>query len=111
MVTNKIKANNCYLGPISDILFRKWFLLSKVPSPRTTTPKELVSPTNQECQVAQQQQVSHEPVTREQFLKERRLARSTTTSPLPARQSHQLKTCIEPPTPKDKLSPKLLPHH
>jgi hypothetical protein len=55
MVTNKIKANNCYLGPISDILFRKWFLLSKVPSPRTTTPKELVSPTNQECQVAQQQ--------------------------------------------------------
>jgi hypothetical protein len=47
---DKTKANNYYL----DIRFRKWFPLSKVPSSRTTTLEELVSPTNQKHQVAQQ---------------------------------------------------------
>ncbi len=36
-------------------------------------------------------------------MKERRPAHLT-TSPLPTHQSHQLKTCIEPPTPRDMLS-------
>ncbi len=60
--------------------------------------------TNQEHQVAQQQEVSYEPVTKEQFLKERRPTHSTTSSPLPTHQSHQLKMRIELPTPRDKLS-------
>ncbi len=53
-ISIKTKADNCYSRPILDIIFRKWFLLSEMPSPRTT-PKKPISPTNQECQVAQQQ--------------------------------------------------------
>jgi hypothetical protein len=37
-ISSKTKANNCYLRPILDILFKKWFPLFEVPSPRTTTP-------------------------------------------------------------------------
>jgi hypothetical protein len=48
LVSSKIKIDNCYLGPILDIMFRKWFPLSKVPSPRTITPKQPTSLTNQE---------------------------------------------------------------
>jgi hypothetical protein len=36
-VSNKTKADNSYSKPILDILFRKWFPLFEVPSPRTTT--------------------------------------------------------------------------
>jgi len=69
-------------GAYLDILFSKWFPIFDVPSPRTTIQEKPVSPTNQERQVAQQRQVSPKPVTREQFLKERR------PSPLPTCQSH-----------------------
>jgi hypothetical protein len=65
LVSSKTKANNCYSRPILDILFRKWFPLSKVPSPRTITHEELISLANQECQVAQQRQVSFERVIKE----------------------------------------------
>jgi hypothetical protein len=44
LISSKTKANNCYLGPILDILFRNWFPLSKVPSPKIATLKELISP-------------------------------------------------------------------
>jgi hypothetical protein len=44
--------------------------------------------TSQEHQVAQQQEVSYERVTKEQFLKERKPTHSTTSSPLPTHQSH-----------------------
>jgi hypothetical protein len=54
MVFSKTKVDNCYLKPILNILFRKWFPISDVPSLRTTTPEKLVSLTNQERQVAQQ---------------------------------------------------------
>jgi hypothetical protein len=47
LVPNRTKVDNCYSGPILDVLFEKWFPLSKVPSPRITTPKEPVSPTRQ----------------------------------------------------------------
>jgi len=46
-VSTKAKVDNYYSGPILDILFRKWFPLSKVLSPRTTTPEEHVSPISQ----------------------------------------------------------------
>jgi hypothetical protein len=36
-IFNKTKADNFYSRPILDILFRKWFPLFKVPSPKTTT--------------------------------------------------------------------------
>jgi len=49
LIFNETKAYNCYLGLIIDILFRKWFPLSKVPSLKTITPKEPMSPANQEC--------------------------------------------------------------
>jgi hypothetical protein len=62
-----------------------------------------ISTTSQECQVTQQQHVSPKPVTREWFLNERRPAHLI-TSPLPTHQSHQLKTHIKLPTPKDMLS-------
>jgi hypothetical protein len=39
--------------------------------------------TNQKRQVAQQQKVSPELITKEQFFKERKSTHSTTTSPLP----------------------------
>ncbi len=48
-ISSKTKADSCYLRLIIDILFRKWFLLSKVPSVKIITPKEPMSPTNQEC--------------------------------------------------------------
>jgi hypothetical protein len=35
----KIKANVCYLGPILDVLLKRWFPLVKVSSPTITTPK------------------------------------------------------------------------
>ncbi len=41
-------------------------------------------------------------------MEKKKLAHSTTTSPLPTRQSHQLKTCTEPPTPRDMLSLELV---
>jgi hypothetical protein len=41
-------------------------------------------------------------------LKERKPKHSTTTSPLPRHQSHQLKTHIEPVTPRDMLSLELV---
>jgi hypothetical protein len=41
-------------------------------------------------------------------LKERRPTRSTPTSFLLVRKFHKLKRCIEPPRPRDKLSPKLV---
>jgi hypothetical protein len=47
-VSNKTKVDIYYLGHILDILFRKWFPLSKVLSPNTATPKELVSLASQE---------------------------------------------------------------
>jgi len=43
-VFNMTKTNNCYSGLILDILFKKRFPLFKVPSPRTTTLEELMSP-------------------------------------------------------------------
>jgi hypothetical protein len=46
-ISSKTKVDNCYSRLILDILFRKGFPLSEVLSPRTTTLKELVSPTNQ----------------------------------------------------------------
>jgi hypothetical protein len=49
--SNKTKADNCYLGPILNTLFRKWFPLFEVPLLRTLIPKKLVSPTSQERQV------------------------------------------------------------
>ncbi len=61
-----------------------------------------MSLTNQELQV------SLEHVTREQFLKERRLAHSTTTLPLPIRQFHRLKTRTKLPTPWDRLNLELV---
>jgi hypothetical protein len=48
-ISSKIKANNCYSKPILDILFKKWFPLFAMPSPRIETLKELVSPTSQKC--------------------------------------------------------------
>lgn len=60
---------------------------------------------HQKYHVAQQQQVSLEPITNKQFLKKRRLTCSTITSPLPTHHSHWLKMCIKLPTPRDKLSP------
>jgi hypothetical protein len=50
---SKTKENNCYLWLILYILFRKWFPLSKLISPKTTTPKKLVSLANQKQHVAQ----------------------------------------------------------
>jgi hypothetical protein len=47
-ISSKTKANNCYLRSILDILFRKWFPLSEVPSPKTKTLEEPMSPTSQE---------------------------------------------------------------
>jgi hypothetical protein len=47
-ISNKTKANNCYSRPILNILFRKWFPLSEVLSPITTTLEELLSPASQE---------------------------------------------------------------
>jgi hypothetical protein len=43
VIFSKTKANNCYLRPILDIMFQKWFPLFEVPSPRTTTLEKLVS--------------------------------------------------------------------
>jgi len=82
-----------------------------VPSLRIITLEEHVSPTNQKHEVVQQRQVSLEPITKEQFLREKRPAHSTTTSPLPTHQSHQLKTHTESPTPRDRLNLESLPHH
>jgi hypothetical protein len=50
--------------------------------------------------------VSHKPITKEQFLKERKATHSTIASTLPTRQSHQLKMCTKSPAPRDMLSPK-----
>jgi hypothetical protein len=52
-ISSKSEEDNCYLGPILDILFRKWFLLFEVPSPRIATLEEIMSPASQERQVAQ----------------------------------------------------------
>jgi hypothetical protein len=41
LVSNKTKAVNCYLQPILDILFGKWFPLSEVPSPIQQPQKNL----------------------------------------------------------------------
>jgi len=79
LVPNKTKANNNYLVPNLDVLFRKWFPLFEMPSLKTTSLEEPMSPTNQK------QQVSPELVIREQFLKEKKLARSTITLFLPIR--------------------------
>jgi hypothetical protein len=38
LMPSKTKINNYYLGPILDVVFKKWFPLFKVLSPRTTTP-------------------------------------------------------------------------
>jgi hypothetical protein len=48
LVPNRTKVDNCYSGPILDVLFKKWFPLSKVPSPRIITPKEHASPIREE---------------------------------------------------------------
>jgi hypothetical protein len=49
LISSKTKKNNYYSRAILNILYRKWFPLSKVHSPIIPTPKELVSPTSQEC--------------------------------------------------------------
>ncbi len=46
LISSKTKVDNCYLAPILDILFKKWFPLSKVPSLKTTTLEEPMSPTS-----------------------------------------------------------------
>jgi hypothetical protein len=46
LISSKTKANYYYSRLILDIMFRKWLPLSKVPSLRIATPKELVSPTS-----------------------------------------------------------------
>jgi len=53
LVSSKTKIDNCYSRPILNILFRKWFPLSNMPSPRTITLEKIVPPTSQERQVAQ----------------------------------------------------------
>ncbi len=40
-ISSKTKANNYYSKHIQDIMFRKWFPLSEVPSPRIVTHKNL----------------------------------------------------------------------
>jgi hypothetical protein len=42
-----IKINIYYSGPILDVIFKKWFPLSEVFLPRTTTLKEPMSSTCQ----------------------------------------------------------------
>jgi hypothetical protein len=42
------KIDNYSLGSILDILFRKWFPLSEVPSPRITTLEKPMSLASQE---------------------------------------------------------------
>ncbi len=53
-VSSKTKANNCYLRPILDILFKKWFPLFEMPSPKTKTLEEPISPTSQKWHVDQE---------------------------------------------------------
>jgi hypothetical protein len=81
-VSSKTRANNCYSEPALDIMFKKWFPLFEVPLSRTTL-KIPISPTSQECQVVQQQEVSPKPVTKEQLLEKKRLTCSNTASPYP----------------------------
>ncbi len=102
-IFNKSKIDSCYSRLILNILFKEWFPLYEVFSPKTATPKELVSPTSQEWQVVQKWHVSPEPITREQFGKERRPTCSTTSLLLLIRQFHKLKMHIKPPTLKDML--------
>ncbi len=44
LVSSKTKVDNCYSGHILNILFRKWFPLFKMPSLRTITLEEPISP-------------------------------------------------------------------
>ncbi len=46
-ISSKTKVENYYSWPILNIVFRKWFPLFEVPSPKITL-EELVSLTNQE---------------------------------------------------------------
>ncbi len=41
LMPSKTKVDNCYSKPILNVLSRKWFPLSEVPSLKTTTPKNL----------------------------------------------------------------------
>jgi hypothetical protein len=54
-IFNMTKIDNYSLGSILDILFRKWFPLFEVPSPRITTLEKPMSLASQEWQVAQEQ--------------------------------------------------------
>jgi hypothetical protein len=47
LISSKTKTNNYYLGPILNIMFRKWFPINDVHSPRIAIPEEPMSPTNQ----------------------------------------------------------------
>ncbi len=87
------KVATCYSRPILDVLFWKWFPFFRAPSPNTTTHDEHVRPTCQTQQVVQECVVSPKLITREQLLRKKKLAGSTTTSPLLVCQSHRLKTC------------------
>jgi hypothetical protein len=51
-ISSKPKVDHCYIGPILDILFRKWFPLFEVPSLGITTLEETMSPASQERRVA-----------------------------------------------------------